>query len=145
LSSQHPCAVGPRPCSRQRAFCRPDSAECTMPRASSRHRLCRGELSLYREYLALGKASDSGSATSSTSAIRFDSSLPLYSIPLPPSLSLSLSLSLLSIGWSASVWLNLLAPVWVGYRCTRGGRSYVEMVVVWRRSCGVVAADEVMG
>jgi hypothetical protein len=61
VSSRHPCVVGPRPGSRQKALCPPGGVECAVPRASSWHRLCRGELCLCREHLALSKSCESDS------------------------------------------------------------------------------------
>jgi hypothetical protein len=60
-ASRHRCAE--RICwgSRHRALCRPDGAECPVPRASSRQSLCREETILYREHAALGKGCESGS------------------------------------------------------------------------------------
>jgi hypothetical protein len=61
-ASPHRCAE--RICwgSRHRALCRPDGAECPVPRASSRQSLCRVETILCREHAALGKGCQSGSA-----------------------------------------------------------------------------------
>jgi hypothetical protein len=50
--------------SRHRALCRPDGAECAVPRASSRQRLCREDSGLCREHITLGNAMDSGSVFS---------------------------------------------------------------------------------
>jgi hypothetical protein len=62
--SRYTCAEGDPLGSWHRALCRPSSAECSVPRASSRHRLCREKRGLCREHLAFGRGCESGSVLS---------------------------------------------------------------------------------
>jgi hypothetical protein len=62
--SRYTCAEGDPLGSRHRALCRPSGAGSALPRAPSRHRLCREHTALCRVGPALGRGPDSGSAIS---------------------------------------------------------------------------------
>jgi hypothetical protein len=63
VGSRYSCAKSWAPGSRQSGLCRPSGAGSALPRAPSRHRLCREQSALCREDHALGRGADSGSET----------------------------------------------------------------------------------
>jgi hypothetical protein len=61
ICSRYTCAEWDPHGSRHRSLCRPNGAECSVPKVNSRHRLSREQRCLCREHLALGKGCESGS------------------------------------------------------------------------------------